>query len=161
MAGLANMGGSAGWDVPMKIANEVTTTAFAATTTSQFKVVYANPLTSTTEDLSADYMVTTTMIPVGVIQNYVTSSTDMINVRVAGITKVFALDSIPAFTYVTHAGVTAGAATTTAGYVTYFTPHLSFTGTSVTSKRILGLALQGAQKTGAAISILLLPQIAY
>lgn len=161
MAGLANLGGENGWDISMKIGSEVTTTSFAGTSTSQYKVVYANPLTSTTEDLCADYMVTNTMLPVGVIQNFVTSSTDTLNVRVAGVTKVYALDSICAFSYVTHAGVTAGAATTTAGYVSPFTPHQSFTGTSVTTKRILGMALQSAQKTGAALSILLLPQIAY
>ena len=159
MSGLAEIGGGNGWDINCKIGNAVTTTTFANTSTAQYKVVYAQ-CSTTTEDFSADYMVTTTMYPVGIVQNVLTNGSDYARVRVAGITKAIANDSILAFAYVRDAAVTAGGATSTAGYITYIAPTGDLTG-SVASKRILGIALQQAQKTGAAISILLLPQIAY
>lgn len=158
MAGLANLGGGMGdIDLGFKIGNAVTTTTFANTTTSQYKVVFAQQST-TTDDYSADYRVTTTMVPVGVIQSALDSTSTDMNVRIAGVTKVYVNDSILAFTYVVAADQTAG--DSEAGQVTYFTPNTDFT-SSVASKRIIGLALQGAQKTGAAISILLTPGIGY
>jgi hypothetical protein len=155
--GLANLGGGTSVDATFKIGNAVTTGTYANTTTSQYKVAFAQQST-TTENYSADYRVTSTMVPVGIIQSVQDSTSAEMTVRIAGVTKAYANDSILAFTYVVAADQTAGDAE--AGYVTYFTPTTDFT-SSVASKRIIGLALEQAQKTGAAISILLTPGIGY
>jgi hypothetical protein len=157
MAGLAINGGSGNIDLNFTIGNAVTTTTFANTSTAQYRLAYAQVSTAA-DDLEADFMVTTTMIPVGVIQSYNTNGSDSMGVRLFGVTKVYANDSIQAFAYVTHAGITASGAS--CGYVIPFTPNTDFT-SSVASKRIVGIALQQAQKTGAALTILLSPQIAY
>jgi len=156
MPGLANVGN--GFDVTFKIGNAVTTQTYANTATSQYKVAFMQQ-SNTTEDYSADYRVTNTMIPIGIIQSVQDTNSTEMTVRVSGITKAYAADSILAGTYVIAADHTCGDAE--CGYVTYHSPNQSFTGTSVPAQRIIGLALQQAQKTGAAISILLTPGIGY
>lgn len=155
MAGLANVG--QGIDVTFKIGSAVTTTTFANTATSIGKLAFIQAST-TAQNYQADYRVTTTMLPIGVITSVQDSQSSSMTVRVSGIAKVYANDSILCGAYVTAADQTAGDAE--AGYVTYLTPTGDLTG-SVASKRIIGIALEQAQKTGAAISILLTPGIAY
>ena len=157
MAGLALLGNGCGWDLNIKIGSAVSTTTLANTETSQYKVAFVQQST-TTDDYSADYLVTTTMVPVGVIQSWQTAGSTHMDVRVAGVTKCYAGDSILAGSPVTWYSKTAGAAES--GYVTYLTPTGDLTG-SVASKRVMGIALSGAQKTGAALSVLLIPSIAW
>lgn len=153
MAGLAINGYGNEYDVTLKLGDE------AITTTAQYRCVCADP-TSTTGDITANFPVTTGALNnfVGIIQNYITSSSDAATVRLIGVSKAFAYDSIAAFDPIRMALKTAGAAET--GYVNVLTPKTDFT-TAAVLHRAVGIALQSAQKTGAALGVLIAPSYIY
>lgn len=153
MSGLAMTGYGQGQDVTLKLGSE------AKTTTAQYRCVAMDP-TSTTGDITANFPGTTAALNnfVGIIQNYITAGSDAATVRIAGISKAFAYDSIAAGDPIRMALKTAGAAET--GYVDVFTPLTTFTN-SGTLHRYVGIALQSAQKTGAALSVNIAPGYLY
>lgn len=153
MAGLAINGYGNEYDVTLKLGSE------AKTTTAQFRCVSQSP-TSTAGDITVNLPITTASLNnfVGIIQNYITASSDAATVRLAGVSKAFAYDSIAAFDPVRMALKTAGAAET--GYIDVLSPLLTFTAAGVLHRGV-GIALQAAQKTGAALAVNIAPSYVY